>query len=153
MAESGSNALKVAVVSGVFAVLASPIWGPPICRAVGVCDPPQPTPSPTPQPTANPVPNSSDPRVETSVFLSQTSGPAGSQVKVSGQGFAPGETVVIEMQTTEIGRTTANNAGSFSGVEVTIPQQFSVFAPRQFAVKAMGASSLLFSSAPFTVSG
>ena len=77
----------------------------------------------------------------------------GTRVKVSGQGFGAGETVVISFHTTEVGRTTANGAGSFSGVEITVPEEFGVFAPSQFFVIAHGESTIKSARAPFTVSG
>lgn len=74
-------------------------------------------------------------------------------MKVSGEGFQPGESIVISMHTTQIGTTTASPAGTFSGVEVTVPNEFGVFAPQQFFVIANGKSSIKAARAPFTVSG
>ena len=141
------------MVGGIFAILTSSIWGPPICRAVNVCDE-LPTPGQSPTATQPPPPTFTfTPPTETNVFLSQTSGPAGSPFRVSGEGFQPGETVIISMHTTEMGRTTASAAGSFSGVEVTVPAELGVFAPQQFDVIARGQSSIKSARAPFTVSG
>ena len=85
--------------------------------------------------------------------MSLTSGPAGTSVKVSGEGFAPGEEIVLEVHTMEVGRTNAGSNGSFSGVAVTIPTYFGQFAPKQFPVKATGRTSQQHARAPFTVSG
>jgi hypothetical protein len=153
-----TKGIAAVFIAGVFGVITSPIWGPSICRAVGVCRDPGPTPTPGPAQTITQVPStftpiSFPPNTETNIFLSQTSGPAGSTFKVSGEGFQPGETVIITMQTTEIGRTTASSSGSFSSVEVAVPKELGVFAPNQFDVVARGNAGLKFATAPFTVSG
>jgi hypothetical protein len=135
----------IPIVVALIGLIASPVWGPPLCRAVGVCEDGGNGPAPTPGPFI--------PSAETNIFLSETSGPTGSKLKVSGEGFQPGETIVISMHTTQIGTTTASPAGSFSGVEVTVPEEFGVFAPQQFFVIANGKSSIRAARAPFTVSG
>jgi len=66
------------------------------------------------------------------VFLSRDSGPGGTTVNVSGEGYSPGERVVIRFHTEQIGATTANDQGAFSNVAVVIPMSFSQFAPQQF---------------------
>jgi len=154
-------ALLVTLVVAVIGFISSPVWGPPICQAVGVCERESPAPSQGPSQS----PSSAQPSpvfpsfslgpigTETSIFLSLTGGPAGSQVKVSGEGFAPGETVVLRFHTSEVGTTVANEAGSFSSVEVTVPQEYAVFAPQQFQVIATGKLSVRSARAPFTVSG
>jgi hypothetical protein len=156
MADGGGK-LSIVIVGGFLALLASNAWGPAICQAVGVCPKPNQTTTPQPAPTTAPVPNFTIPPIppvaETNIFLSKTNGPAGSQFKVSGEGFQAGETIVIRMSTTEIGRTTASAAGKFSGVEVTVPDNLGVFAGTQFKVTASGSSSIRFANAPFTVSG
>ncbi|HEV8490229.1 MAG TPA: hypothetical protein VGQ58_10625 [Candidatus Limnocylindrales bacterium] len=149
MSNGGSSRASwfVPIAVAVIGLISSPVWGPPICRAVGICDP-GPTPGAATTPGPGPFPGG-----ETSIFLSLTSGPVGSTVKVSGEGFGAGETVVISFHTTEVGRTTANGAGSFSGVEITVPEEFGVFAPNQFFVIANGQSTIKSARAPFTVSG
>jgi hypothetical protein len=87
------------------------------------------------------------------IFLSKTSGPAGTVVNVSGEDFAPGEQVVIGFHTGEIGRTNADGSGQFKNVAVTIPDSFSVFAPQKFDIVARGRSSIKSAHAPFTLSG
>jgi hypothetical protein len=87
------------------------------------------------------------------IFLSLTSGPVGSQVKVSGEGFASNEEIVIRVSTTEVGRTNAGPNGSFSSVEITVPEEYRQFAPHQFYVIASGQSSVKSARAPFTISG
>ena len=139
--------MPIAVV--VIGLVSSPVWGPPICRAVGICRPDSvPPPGPLPTLVLGPFQGG-----ETSILLSPMRGPVGATVKVSGQGFGAGETVVISFHTTEVGRTTANGAGSFSGVEITVPEGFGVFAPSQFFVIAEGEQTLKSGRAPFTVSG
>ena len=135
----------IPIVVALIGLIASPVWGPPLCRAVGVCEADGNGPTPTVGPF---IPNA-----ETNIFLSETSGPTGSKLKVSGEGFQPGETIVISMHTTQVGTTTASPAGTFSSVEITVPDEFGVFAPRQFDVIARGKASIRFASAPFTVSG
>jgi hypothetical protein len=88
-----------------------------------------------------------------SIFLSATSGPGGSVIKVSGEGFAPNEQVVITFHTEEMGRTQANDAGAFSNVAVTIPTSFSKFAPQPFNIIALGRTSIKSATAQFTISG
>lgn len=88
-----------------------------------------------------------------SVFLNDESGPGGSVVKVSGEGFEPGERVTLRFHTEEVGRTRAGDAGSFSNVAVTIPTSFSMFAPQQFTLVATGGSSIRSASTAFTLTG
>jgi len=90
---------------------------------------------------------------EAQIFLSVTSGPAGSNIKISGEGFAPNERIVFNFHTTEIGDTHAGPNGSFSGVEVPVPDEYRKFAPKQFYVFAIGQSSNRSPSAKFMVSG
>ena len=88
-----------------------------------------------------------------SVFLNRDSGPGGSTVRVSGEGYEPGERVVIFFHTEQIGSTTASDQGKFANVAVTIPTSFSEFAPQQFFIRARGESSLREPTAPFTITG
>ena len=141
----------VPIAVAVIGFIASPVWGPPLCRAIGVCEPEAGGGGNGPTPTVQPLPN--PPNVETNIFLSETSGPAGSKLKISGEGFQPGETIIITMHTTQVGTTTASQSGTFSSVEITVPEQFSVFAPKQYSVTARGNASVKWAMAPFTVSG
>lgn len=90
---------------------------------------------------------------ETAIFLSKESAPGGAEVKVSGRGFAPGETVTLRVQVDQVGTTTADGSGRFDNVTITVPAELSVFAPRQFPVSAVGESSVRSAQAPLTVSG
>jgi hypothetical protein len=94
-----------------------------------------------------------DPFASAEVFLSRDSGPGGTEVNVSGEGFASGEDVVIRFHTEQIGRTTANGDGRFSNVGVTIPSSFSFAAPQQFSVVATGEQSAKSAQAPFQLTG
>ncbi len=94
-----------------------------------------------------------DPFGSAEVFLSRDSGPGGTEVNVSGEGFASGEDVVIRFHTEQIGRTTANDDGRFSNVGVTIPSSFSFAAPQQFSVVATGEQSAKSAQAPFQLTG
>jgi hypothetical protein len=135
-------ALAVAVVG----FISSPVWGPPICRAIGVCgDEPASTTGPGPS-----LPGFGDPAA---VFLSLTGGPAGSIVRVSGTGFQPGETVTIRFHTDQVASTVASESGAFTSVEITVPASYGAFAGVQFNVFASGESSIKSAQAPFTVSG
>jgi hypothetical protein len=141
----------IPIAVALIGLVASPVWGPPLCRAVRVCE--AETPGGGSGPTITPPQFSFPANVETNIFLSETSGPTGSKLKVSGEGFQAGETIVISMHTTQVGTTTASPAGTFSSVEITVPDEFGVFAPQQFDVIARGKASIRFASAPFTVSG
>jgi hypothetical protein len=152
MAEGSSKvAWIIPIAVALIGLVASPVWGPPLCRAVRVCE--AETPGGGSGPTITPPQFSFPANVETNIFLSETSGPTGSKLKVSGEGFQAGETIVISMHTTQVGTTTASAGGTFSGVEITVPEEFGVFAPQQFFVIANGKSSIRSARAPFTVSG
>lgn len=137
----------VAIAVAVVGFISSPVWGPPICRAVGVCDD---TPPPTIGPRDTFSPGPGDPAA---VFLSETGGPAGSSVRVSGTGFQPGETVTIRFHTDQVASTVASEAGAFTSVEITVPASYGAFAGVQFMVIASGESSIKSARAPFTVGG
>jgi hypothetical protein len=136
----------VLILVAIIGLVASPAWGPAICRAVGVCQ------SDT-QDTGGGAPTIPPHAGPAEIFLSRTGGPAGSKVSVSGDGFSAGETVVIRFHTDEVAKTKAGANGSFSGVEITVPESYAVFATQQFMVFATGESSIMTATAPFTVSG
>jgi hypothetical protein len=108
--------------------------------------PPSSTP---PSPSAPPSPQSTN----ASVFTNRDNGPGGTTILVSGEGFAPGERVVLRFHTEQIGSPTANGEGRFSNVAVTIPSSFSKFAPQQFQITATGESSIRSAQTPFTITG
>lgn len=88
-----------------------------------------------------------------SVFVNRDSGPGGTDVQLSGEGFESNERVVFRFHTTQIGSTTANSQGSFANVTVTIPTDHSMFAPQQFDIVATGESSIKSARTPFTLTG
>ncbi len=79
--------------------------------------------------------------------LSLSSGPVGAIVKVTGQGYAPNETVNIQWNGTTLASVTAGYAG-------TVSKTFSVptAAPGSYSVKVVGATSQSSSQNTFTVS-
>lgn len=87
------------------------------------------------------------------VFLNRDSGPGGTQVLVSGQGFGPGERIIIRFHTTQVGVTTAGAQGGFANVAVVVPREYSYAAPHQFDIIADGQSTIRNASAPFTITG
>jgi hypothetical protein len=109
-----------------------------------------PSASPPPAPSSPPPPSLPGPA---SVFSNRDSGPGGTTILVSGEGFDPGERVVLRFHTDQIGSTTANGDGKFSNVAVTIPSTLSEFAPRQFELIATGQSSVRTATTPFTLTG
>lgn len=112
--------------------------------SVGTSQTERPLPTPT---SASPTPTSA------AIYLNDESGPGGSVVKLSGEGFAPGETVTLRFHTEEVGRTRAGGGGSFSNVALTIPTSFAMFAPQQFDIVATGTDSVRSASAAFTLTG
>jgi hypothetical protein len=88
-----------------------------------------------------------------SIFLNRDSGPGGTTVKVSGEGFGPGERVTFRFHVEQVGTTKANAEGKFSNVSLTIPSTLSRFAPQQFNLSATGNASLKNALAPFQLTG
>jgi hypothetical protein len=102
--------------------------------------------SPTPPPPPPPVVP-----VETTITLSRSSGPAGTVLQVSGVGFPAGRTVVLSFHTDEVGRTTTDSGGAFTGVSITVPNSYGQFAPAQFFVGANTVVCCLHAQAPFNI--
>jgi len=88
-----------------------------------------------------------------SLFVNRDNGPGGTEVKLSGEGFAPKERIVIRFHVTEVTRIVADSQGKFSNVTVTIPSDMSEFAPQQFDLVATGQSSVKTATTPFTLTG
>jgi hypothetical protein len=86
-----------------------------------------------------------------SIFVNPTSGAGGTPVRVSGDGFPANAHVVIYFHTEQIGDTTANGGGKFADVTVTIPTDFSQFAPQQFFIHAE--SGAFDAQTPFMLTG
>ncbi|MBI4498303.1 MAG: carboxypeptidase regulatory-like domain-containing protein [Chloroflexi bacterium] len=90
------------------------------------------------------------------IFLSTSSGPRGAAVQVSGTGFAVGQTVTIEFDTTGTlaavtttpAAVTADAAGTFSNVRFTIPSDATLGG---HTVRARQATSVLSATAALTI--
>lgn len=67
--------------------------------------------------------------------LSQGRGPSGTEVTVSGSGFAPDEDVDLRFHTETLTPSRTDGTGAFE-VVVTIPGSFDAFAPGQFDIHA-----------------
>jgi hypothetical protein len=87
---------------------------------------------------------------ETAVFLNQLSGPAGTEVLVSGTGFGSEETVTIRFHVDVVGSTTTDSTGKFANVSITVPD-LPGSGPQQFSVTAVGKSSVRHAEAQFTL--
>ena len=94
-----------------------------------------------------------DPTKPANLYANKTSGPAGSAVLLSGDGFKPGEEIVFSMQATEVGRTNADTTGAFKSVSVNVPKVLGNFPGTQFQFSANGRESIKHASANFVVSG
>jgi len=147
MAEARGAGLTNALIGAVATIIAAVVATVIASSGDSPASPTVPGPVPTavsPQPVREPP----------SVFLSRDSGPAGTEVRVSGEGFAPGERVVLRFHIEQIGSTTADGEGKFSNMTVIIPGSlYSRAAPHQFSVSGSGQSSLQRADAPFTITG
>lgn len=85
----------------------------------------------------------------TKIFLNRDSGPAGTNLRVSGQGFAFGEDVVIRFHTETVAHTAADEQGGFADVSVRVPTDWRFTG--QFAFVATGESSIRSASREFEV--
>jgi hypothetical protein len=86
---------------------------------------------------------------EASITLSVDSGPPGTELTVSGSGFAPGETVVLYFHTRGVGRVNADGDGAFTDVDVQVPSDWQFTG--QFDFIATGQTSIRTASMPFEV--
>ncbi len=153
MSDDGSNGVKWFV--GIVVALAAGVVVP-IYLANRDDSPSLPTNPPAVASEGSPNGGSDDfdfARTPAHVYASKTAGPTGTTVKLSGDGYKPGEQVVLRLHTTELGRTTVDEAGKFQGVEVTVPKDYAKFAPQQFDFVATGETSLKAARTAFTVSG
>jgi hypothetical protein len=89
------------------------------------------------------------PGTPAALFLSRDSGPGGTVVRLSGEGFAAGERVTFRFHTEQVGVSRANDAGRFSDVSVTVPESMTWAAPQQFDFIVTGAQSIKSATAPF----
>jgi hypothetical protein len=86
---------------------------------------------------------------ETTLELSRTSGSPGTALIVSGRGFSPRETIEIDFATQRLTKVTADGRGSFSGVPVSIPDDWRF--KGQVDIVATGESSVRSVAEPFEV--
>jgi hypothetical protein len=77
--------------------------------------------------------------VDPDIFLSRDQVPVDGTLDVSGEGFAPDETVVITIGTFEVARPTTNDQGGFSNVEIGIPEFYRDF-QKPLTVKVIATS-------------
>lgn len=89
------------------------------------------------------------PPAEVKVFLDKLSGPPGTVVRTSGEGFSPGETVTIRFHTEQCAQTSADPSGTFAEVSCTIPKDWRF--KGQFNIIASGAGSIRAATAAFRV--
>jgi hypothetical protein len=88
------------------------------------------------------------------LFANKESGPVGATVQVSGQGFAPGESVELRFHADLVATTTAGAGGDFANVAVEVPSFFAPFPkPLQVEIHANGKSSIRHANVAFTISG
>ncbi|MCC6495317.1 MAG: IPT/TIG domain-containing protein [Propionibacteriaceae bacterium] len=81
--------------------------------------------------------------------MDKLSGPAGTTVHVSGEGFAAGETITIRFHTDVCAETTADDSGAFSEVSCTVPEDWQF--KMQASITASGTSSIRSGQAAFRV--
>ena len=86
---------------------------------------------------------------ETTLELSRTSGSPGTALILSGRGFSPRETIEIDFATQRLTKVTADGKGSFSGVPVSIPDDWRF--KGQVDIVATGESSIRSVAEPFEV--
>ena len=89
----------------------------------------------------------------TSIVLSADSGAGGTSVVVGGEGFVPGERVVLRFDADELGRVTADGQGRLAEVTLQVPTVHRSFAPASFTVTATGVASGRSAEAPFHLTG
>lgn len=159
---SGARAMWLAGAAALVLVLGAVVWvaarggqsgddPDPNTTLTSVGTPPQttripPTTIPTSTPTSDPP---ETPAGEVTVTLSRSSGPVGTAITVSGQGFDPTETIEISFHVQELATKVTDARGAFSGVVIRVPAgSFNGF---PYQVRATGKRSLKSDGAPFTV--
>ena len=100
---------------------------------------------------AQPPPPALGPAGNEEPFLKRRPGivQPGTLMTLSGGGFSPGERVVIEFKTKELGAATANTSGRFNGKRVRFPRD-EEFAG-SFSIRASGERSLVSVNRPIEV--
>jgi hypothetical protein len=117
---------------------------PPAPARVPAAPPPPPPPplAPARVLVAPPPPPPAPARVldELGLVLRPTTAQAGSWISVTGRGFQPGERVVIQFGTDELGATRADRRGRFANKRVQIPSEYPFVGQHQIA--AIGDASI-----------
>ena len=86
--------------------------------------------------------------VPATITPSPTSGPPGSQLSVSGTGFAKEEAIDIYFDTTDEALASANAQGAFTGINIQIP---ATAVPGNHTITAIGRHSGISAQTPFLV--
>jgi hypothetical protein len=90
-----------------------------------------------------------DPGGPAAVYLNRDSGAPGTAVRVSGKGFAAGESVTVRFHTEVVGHTETDGQGTFDSVRVEVPEDWRFTG--QFSFLASGESSLRSAQREFRV--
>ena len=83
------------------------------------------------------------------IYLNRDSGPPGTTVRVSGKGFAAGESVTLRFHTEVVGHTETDVQGAFDSVSVKVPSDWKFTG--QFTFVATGESSVKSAQREFRV--
>jgi hypothetical protein len=89
------------------------------------------------------LPETEPAQPDTEIYLSRDAVSEDSQLDVSGEGFAPGEKVIIKIGTYEVARPTANAQGGFKNVSIRIPDFYDPF-QKPMVVNVRAASKIRF---------
>jgi hypothetical protein len=128
-------------------VPAAPPPPPPApARVPAAPPPPPPPPARVPAAPPPPPPARARPADELALDLRPTTARLGSSISVTGRGFQPGERVVIQLGTRELGATRADRRGRFANKRVQIPSEYPFVGQRDIA--ANGDASLQHVSRP-----
>lgn len=103
----------------------------------------------TPPPASRPTGSRGHPSSAAEIYSNRDSGPAGTEVKVSGQGFGPGEAVTIRFHTVTVAHTTAGEQGTFDAVACSVPADWRF--QGQFSFVATGEDSIRSAEREFRV--
>jgi hypothetical protein len=132
---ASERAVTVAVVGGIFAVLAATV---PIILTKAL-----PGEGNTSTPTPPPIEAPANPVGEVSLFLNKESAPVGATVLVSGRGFGTSEMVDVRIGAETVASLRTSPSGDFANVSVKVPAFFRPFAkPMQVDVSATGRSTI-----------
>ena len=88
---------------------------------------------------------------EATLSVDRGSGPSGTRLVFSGQGFGKNETVEIRFHTDLIATVRTDGDGAFVDARARVPGSFDVFAPQTFEITASGRSSAQSARVPFSL--